>query len=52
MGHASLTMTNHYASLGIEQLKLSQEQYSPLRKKPDPAVIYGVGTGYWEEEQC
>jgi site-specific recombinase XerD len=50
MGHTSLTMTNHYASLGIEQLKRSHEQYSPLRKKPDPSVTYGVGTGYWEEE--
>jgi len=50
MGHTSLTMTNHYASLGIEQLKRSREQYSPLRKKHDLSVTYGVGTGYWEEE--
>ncbi|MGI9058533.1 MAG: tyrosine-type recombinase/integrase [Ktedonobacteraceae bacterium] len=50
MGHTTLTMTNHYASLGIEQLKRSHEQYSPLRKKPDNTTSYGVGMGYWEEE--
>jgi len=50
MGHTSLVMTNHYASLGIEQLKRSHEQYSPLRKKTENTVNYGVGTGYWDEE--
>jgi len=43
-------MTNHYASLGIEQLRRSHEQYSPLRKKRENTLNYGVGTGYWDEE--
>jgi hypothetical protein len=31
MGHTTLTMTNHYASLTIEQLQKSHERFSPLR---------------------
>ena len=50
MGHTTLYMTNHYASLGIEQLKRSHEQYSPFRKKSDGPNVYGLGTGYWDEE--
>jgi len=33
MGHTSLTMTNHYASLTVEHLRQSHEKYSPLRAK-------------------
>ena len=50
MGHTTLTMTNHYASLDIHQLKRSHEAYSPLRAKQDSVNGYGVGRGYWEEE--
>lgn len=50
MGHTSLTMTNHYASLNIQQLKRSHDMYSPLRVKQDAASKQGLGTGYWEEE--
>ncbi len=35
LGHSSLKMTNHYASLTIEQLHKSHEQHSSLRAKSD-----------------
>jgi len=50
MGHSSLQMTNHYASLGIQHLRRTHEAYSPLRAKQDGARSGGIGTGYWEEE--
>jgi site-specific recombinase XerD len=31
MGHTTLTMTNHYASLSVEHLQKTHEQFSPLR---------------------
>jgi site-specific recombinase XerD len=33
MGHTTLTMTNHYASLTVEHLRQSHEKYSPLRAR-------------------
>jgi site-specific recombinase XerD len=48
MGHTSLTMTNHYASLTVEHLRQSPEKYSPLLAK----VISGdedIGENYWGE---
>ena len=48
MGHTTLTMTNHYASLTVEHIQKSHERYSPLRVKHASASD-GVGTGYWDE---
>ncbi len=48
MGHRTLKMTNHYASLTVEQLQKSHEQFSPLRAK-DAGVGQGLGCGYWDE---
>jgi len=48
MGHTTLTMTNHYASLTVHQLQKSHEQYSPLRAKND-AKNETFGSGYWNE---
>jgi site-specific recombinase XerD len=46
MGHATLKMTDKYASLSVEQLKQSHEKYSPLRA--DGAnKAEGYGSGYW-----
>ncbi len=50
MGHTTLTMTNHYASLSVDQLKRSHEMYSPLRAKQEGVNKQGLGTGYWEAE--
>ena len=48
LGHSSLKMTDHCASLSVEQLQKSHEKYSPLkseeRKNNDT-----FGTGYWTE---
>ena len=49
MGHSTLTMTNHYASLSIEQIKRSHDAHSPLRARQGDKNA-GMGTGYWEEE--
>jgi len=49
MGHSTLVMTNHYASLSVEHLKRSHDAHSPLRVRPGDKIT-GVGTGYWEEE--
>jgi site-specific recombinase XerD len=49
MGHTTLTMTNHYASLTVQQLQKSHEQHSPLRAKGD-ARNETFGSGYWNEE--
>lgn len=48
LGHTSLKMTDHYASLSIEQIQKSHEQYSPLRNKMkgDGETF---GSGYWTE---
>lgn len=49
MGHTTLAMTNHYASLNIQQLQKSHEKYSPLRtEKGSSGEVFG--TGYWEEQ--
>jgi site-specific recombinase XerD len=48
MGHTSLTMTNHYASLTVQQLQKSHEQHSPLRVQSD-AKNETSGSGYWNE---
>jgi len=50
MGHTTLTMTNHYASLSVDQLKRSHEMYSLLRAKQEGVNKQGLGTGYWEAE--
>ncbi len=48
MGHTTLAMTNHYASLTSEHLRKSHEKYSPLRSesKSDDETF---GSGYWKE---
>ncbi|MEO6893208.1 MAG: tyrosine-type recombinase/integrase [Ktedonobacteraceae bacterium] len=48
MGHSSLKMTDHYASLSIQQLQKSHEQHSTLRAKKDNENN-GYGSGYWTE---
>ena len=49
MGHTTLTMTNRYVSLTIEQLKRSHDAHSPLLVKQEKVNREGIGTGYWEE---
>ena len=41
MGHTTLLMTNHYASLNIEHLRRSHEAHSPLRVKQDAGLARG-----------
>lgn len=48
MGHTSLTMTNHYASLTVEHLRVSHEKFSPLRAK-DVLGEDELGGNYWDE---
>ncbi len=48
MGHSSLKMTDHYASLSVQQLQKSHEQHSTLRVKKDNESE-GYGSGYWTE---
>src|SRR5437868_8640062 len=49
MGHTTLTMTNHYASLTVQHLHKSHEKYSPLRaEKRDSVETFG--SGYWTED--
>jgi site-specific recombinase XerD len=48
LGHSSLKMTDHYASLSIEQLQKSHEKYSPWRTDSDPGNN-AFGSGYWDE---
>jgi site-specific recombinase XerD len=50
MGHSSLKMTDHYASLAIHQLQKSHEKYSPLRAENEVASS-GLGEGYWTEDE-
>lgn len=49
MGHTSLKMTNHYASLSVEHIKRSHDAHSPLRAKQDRPLTKGEGSGYWDE---
>jgi site-specific recombinase XerD len=46
LGHSTLIMTDHYASLSVEQLKRSHEKYSPLRAEGN-SKAEGYGSGYW-----
>jgi site-specific recombinase XerD len=46
LGHSTLIMTDHYASLSVEQLKRSHEKYSPLRADNN-GKTEGYGSGYW-----
>ncbi len=48
MGHTTLTMTNHYASLTVEHLRVSHEKFSPLRAK-DVLGVDEIGGDYWNE---
>jgi site-specific recombinase XerD len=49
MGHTTLTMTNHYASLTVQHLHKSHERYSPMRaEKSNSGEIFGEG--YWIED--
>ncbi len=50
MGHTSLTMTNHYASLTVDHLKKSHERFSPLKDNGKPSTDETFGTGYWNEQ--
>src|SRR5713226_7564352 len=44
MGHTTLTMTNHYASLTVQHLQKSHEKYSPLRaEKGGSEEAFGEG---------
>ena len=49
MGHSTLTMTNHYASLTVQQLHRSHEKYSPLRAEKRESSEEAYGEGYWED---
>ncbi len=48
MGHTTLAMTNHYASLTTEHLRTSHEKFSPLRAK-DVLGDEEIGGHYWDE---
>ena len=48
LGHSTLKMTDHYASLSIQQLQKSHEQHSPLRVNGE-AKNEAFGSGYWDE---
>jgi len=48
MGHTTLAMTNHYASLTSEHLRKSHEKYSPLRSE-EATDTDTFGSGYWSE---
>ena len=50
MGHTTLTMTNHYASLNVKQSQQSHDLYSPLRAKDAGSERESSGTGYWDIE--
>jgi hypothetical protein len=50
MGHTTLTMTNHYASLNVKQLEQSHDLYSPLRAKDTGIDRESSGNGYWDIE--
>lgn len=48
LGHSSLKMTDHYASLSVDQLRKSHEKYSPLRVE-NVANYEAFGEGYWSD---
>ncbi len=48
MGHTTLMMTNHYASLTVEHLRVSHEKFSPLKAK-DVLGEDESGGNYWDE---
>lgn len=48
MGHTTLTMTNHYASLTVQHLRKSHEKYSPMRAEKGSSEE-ALGEGYWYE---
>ena len=48
MGHTTLAMTNHYASLTSEHLRKSHEKYSPLRNE-DKSSEETFGSSYLSE---
>ncbi|GAC1568738.1 MAG: hypothetical protein NVS3B14_18980 [Ktedonobacteraceae bacterium] len=50
MGHTTLTLTNHYASLNVKQLQQSHDLDSPLRAKETGNDRESSGTGYWDIE--
>lgn len=50
LGHKTLTMTNRYASLTVEQLQQSHDLHSPLRAKHGGEKQDALGTGYWDIE--
>lgn len=50
MGHSTLTMTNHYASLNTEHLQKSHDIHSPLRVKGTGDNQEVFGSGYWDVE--
>ena len=46
MGHTTLTMTNHYASLTVQHLQKSHGQYSPMRAEKsgsEEALVRVIG---------
>jgi site-specific recombinase XerD len=49
MGHTTLQMTNRYASLTVEQLQRSHEEFSPFRARGSGDSGEGAGSGYWDE---
>jgi len=50
MGHTSLKMTNHYASLPVQHLQKSHKKFSPLRAENGERDDT-FGSGYWREER-
>jgi site-specific recombinase XerD len=48
MGHTTLTMTNHYASLTTQHLQKSHEKYSPMRAEKGN-LEEAFSEGYWSE---
>jgi site-specific recombinase XerD len=48
MGHTTLAMTNHYASLTTDHLRASHEKFSPLRAR-DVLGDDEIGGNYWDE---
>jgi hypothetical protein len=49
MGHTTLNMTNKYASLGVQHIQRSHEEYSPWRQRSSDGKIEPGGSGYWDE---
>jgi hypothetical protein len=49
LGYSTFKMTNHYASLTVQQLQKSHEKCSPLRMDKKGGSTETFGTGYWDE---